>query len=670
MDNGVTSRHVVINAQLSHYEEHLAPEWAEHDPTIKMFLDSDCDRLPIEVALDPNNPNAVYDVQVAGLPKERPLHNLFAMGIKAYVRTTTHKGTPVSVDAGNDYVLIQDVLEAHRMNRPYVKRLQLRMPSVDGLLKGRVTVTIPPDGLDMGGADIGRPLTLASRFIGEGVDINAAARPLMAYINKTMQVRSSQMRERSQLHSRVRMPAYLGGPGMELTQGIPLPAAAFMLYEVPKSNDAFWVNAFAQVMARDGHIPSDWAGFNWATKTQVMKEVICYLPQYLPYKSDEADRNTRFATYVKSLKTGIEDFEGALEKWSGDCEDLAQAIMACRDALAQIDLSNLRHPALKEIQALARLYIAAMTLCTVTSAAVTGADDAARTLGAHMMVNMIPKFMFKEWVARADPVLAERLPFGTRTTVPSGSGINALQVGNSVIDLSQLKVLEAEGTGIYYSKPDIEAGQAVRRDLYAEPVFQKHADVPIFHEFGTHSPFYREGMTMLVPDFARMGANYIGFWYRNGADNARGVPYEDLENAMGNVQLVPHPEIPADVMDLMREDVKIRVPPNPLTLTDDAASVKRSMRHAEAERVCAAVESFGRRSSTGHDATPAEVFSTHELLTPEVADEMIATFRRKQGVYKVTYETEPRVDGLSAGIRLLMYDDVTQGRPMHVREYE
>jgi hypothetical protein len=644
MEDELTSRHVVINATITHYEEHLAPEWSEHEPYVKMFLDRDCERTPVHVDLDASSSKGVYQVRVSGLPKRRPVHNMFAMGIKGYVHTQTKLGVPVSSDAGQDYVLIKEVLDAHKERRDYVKEIELRMPSVDNLLKGRFTVTIPlRGGLEMNGATIDTPKTLASQFIGAGADVKNAARPMMEYIVQTMQVRAKLMGERSATHARVRIPAYLGGPGMELTRGAPLPAAGFMLYEIPKTNHAFWGNAFRAVMRRDGHVLSDWSHLPIGERAQVMKEMVCYLPQYLPYKGDSVDKNTRFAKYLKRLNIGIEDFEGALEKGAGDCEDLSEAIMMCRDALAGIQFDEHAHEGLREMQDLARNYKAGMVLSTVTSAAVGGADDTNTHIGAHMAVIMTPNAEMRKQIGRADPKLARRLPFDRRYM------------------RDDLPVLQAEGTGIYFSRKNSAIGQGARSDLYKEPCFAA-MKAPIFHEFGTRSPFYREAMTMLVPDFARHDSNYIGFWYRSGLDNMRGVKYEDLENKAVHAQLVAHPEIPADVMDQMREDVKIRVPPEPLVLTERAAH--ESLRHPEAERICETVASW--RRSPKNDVIPAAIYTRHDLLTSEDADAVIRTLNRKQGVYKVEYATEALMDSESPGIRFLIYDDVPVSRPMYL----
>ena len=139
----------------------------------------------------------------------------------------------------------------------------------------------------------------------------------------------------------------------------------------------------------------------------------------------------------------------------------------------------------------------------------------------------------------------------------------------------------------------------------------------------------------------------------------RGVKFEDLENDSAVAELVPHPEIPSKVMAQMREDVMIRVPPNPLTLNEPVPS-----HHEQAERICATVASWGRQPTS--NVVPAPIYSRHDLLTAESADRIIKTLHRKAGVYRVEYVTEPTVDGFHPGIRFLIYDDVAQSRPMYV----
>ena len=648
MSEELTHRHVVINAKVTHYRDKLAPEWSEHDPYVKMFLDRSCERTPTVVDLNTEDPSASYDVQITGLPLSRTVHNLFAVGIKGYVHTHTKLGVPVSSDAGQDFILLSDVLDAHKRGLDYEKEIELRMPSVDNLLKGAFTVTIPQGGLQMGGVTIDRPKTLASKFIAAGADVREAARPMMDYIVSTMQAKERLMGERSPTHARVRIPAYLGGPGMEMTRGAPLPAAAFMLFEVPKSSPYFWENAYRRVMARDNHVLSDWHGLEIEEKAQVMKETVCYLPQYFPYKGDTVDKNTRVSRFFKRLANiGCEDFESALEKFSGDCEDGSESIMGCLEALAQTKFNpDKTHPGLLEVQDLARNYKAGMVLSTVTSAAVGGADPSQSKPGAHMCVLMSPNAVVKKQIARVDARLADRLPF------------------DSQYMREDLPVLEAESTGIYYSRHNAQIGAHARADLYREPAFAA-MKTPIFHEFGTKSPFYREAMTVFYPDFARRGSNFIGFWFRHAKDRMRGVKFEDLENDSDVAELVPHPEIPEDVMAQMREDVMIRVPPNPLTLTE-----KVNPTHEQAELICATVASWNRTPTGGHEVIPAPIYSRHDLLDAQSAQRIIKTLHRKAGVYKVSYVTEPTVDGFNPGIRFLVYDDVAQSRPMYVYEAE
>jgi hypothetical protein len=470
---------------------------------------------------------------------------------------------------------------------------------------------------------------------------------MMQYIMKTIQTREKLMGERSATHARIRIPAYLGGPGLEMTRGMPLPAAAFMLYEVPKSNEQFWQTGFRMVMRRDGHALSDWHHLDIGEKAQVMKETICYVPQYLPYKGDTINKNTRFKSFMRKLVTGSEDMESAYEKGSGDCEDLTQAEGMGLEAFIGMQFDErTTHPALREMQEIARNYSAGMVLCSVTSAAVGGANDAEQHLGAHMMDLLIPNHTLKELVSRGDAKVADRLPFDHRYM------------------RTDLPVMEAEGTGIYFSRKNATVGAQVRQDLYKEPCFAS-MKTPIFHEFGTRSPFYREAMTMFVPDFARRGAGFVGFWFRDARDNMRGVKFEDLENQRPNAQLVPHPEIPADVMAQMQEDVKIRVPPEPLVITGDVTAIEH-MTHPEAQRIVDTVSSWNRSSADPRKDIPAAVYTRHNLLDAKSADGIIQTLRRKQGVYKVTYQTEPLMDGESPGLRFLIWDDVARSRPMYV----
>lgn len=625
-------KEVSLTLTFSHYKENLAPKWSEHDPSLRVFLDANFDRDPVEFKLNPKNHKAEYSIKISGVLKGDSLSNMAAIGLKSYVTSETSNGIPCRVSAGSDFIYLKDIKSRLDTHSTYETEIVLRMHSVKNFPKGKIRVTVTRGDMSIGKAIKFAPIeAMRQYYVGEKFDATLVSKKILAYINETMEAKNK-LKEKDSRTTRIRVPVYMGDPGLELTNGVPLPASAFVMYETPKSNSAFWKNTVKVVMAREGWQVEDWEHLKRSEQCEVFKATVCYVAQYLPYIGDSIDMNTRHARYNKILKRGCENFEGGLERGSGDCEDLEQAIMATVDALREASIGKDASLALKGVQDLSFQYISAMSLDSVTSAAVTGADDKTSALGAHMNLNLIPASYFKECLERNNPEVSKKLPWGK---IKLGDGKNLVKV--------------AEGTGMYYSEKHIKDNRLVTSYLYHEQCFSTFKK-PIFHEQGTHSPFYRKGLTLFVPEFARLGSNYVGFWYCD-AEGYRGASFEDLENRSDKVQIMPQPRIPDGVMVISKEAVKIRSPPIHLELT----SFSTNKTHRQAERIADAINSLDRHPK--HEYSPAVLYTTVNLLGESDADAVIDTLRRKHGVWKVKYILEDVCDALPVGIRFEIYAD-------------
>lgn len=97
---------------------------------------------------------------------------------------------------------------------------------------------------------------------------------------------------------------------------IPLPAAAYMRYEIPETNQAFWDNAFKTVMERDGLSVHDFDALSQDDKASMMIKTNVFLVQYLDYISDTVERNNRHSLYQARLKQGYENFGDPLVSYA------------------------------------------------------------------------------------------------------------------------------------------------------------------------------------------------------------------------------------------------------------------------------------------------------------------------------------------------------------------
>ena len=631
-----------IGIKFFHYKEHLAPMWSEHGPTLRVFLDRNFERDPVEFKLNPDNPSSVYHINISGEMKDDKLSNTAAIGFKGYVTSNTPTGIPCKVSAGKDFVYIKDIMEQLEFNNKFEKTIEMKLHSVHNFPKGKITMVITRASMNVGNEISFKPVAdIASSFIGGSYARNAASKMMMKYINQTIRAKDV-LKERTSKTDRIKVPAYMGDPGLEMTNGVPLPAFAFLLYETPKVTEAFLENSVEICAEREGLDLNDWDHFSRAEQCEMFKSVVCYPAQYLPYIGDTVDTNTRHARYNKALKHGCENFESGFERGAGDCEDDEEAIMMTVSALRSIKLGEKASKPLVAIQKMSRQYIAAMSLDSVTSAAVTGANDSSASIGAHMNLNLIPASYFKECLERNNPEVSKQLPW---EQFDLGDGKNLIKI--------------AEGTGMYYSKEHVEDARYVTNYIYPEGCFATFKK-PILHKQGTHSPFYRQGLTLFVGEFLEKGSNYSGFWYCD-KNEYRGANFEDLENRSDKVQFMPQPRIPDDVLAISKEAVKIRSPPFHLDLT------KRSTGkiHKYAERIASEINGLNRKPD--HIFPPAIMYTTANLLNENDANAVISTLRRKHGVWKVEYTLEDVCDALPVGIRFKIFADPTMDESFNIR---
>lgn len=189
-----------------------------------------------------------------------------------------------------------------------------------------------------------------------------------------------------------------------------MPAAAFGLFEVPETNDRYWLNAMNTVRRRNGVDASvRWKDMTVPQRATLMVGMQVLLTQYLDYIGDKTDRNSRFIgnDYNAALRQPSENFGNALVLLSGDCEDLALAIIASKCAFEDYET---RVPVLQQMQRMSKQYMAALSLDAVTAGQIRDASQEA-PIGAHMNIMYLPTYRVKQAMGVGEGQAHATLPF-------------------------------------------------------------------------------------------------------------------------------------------------------------------------------------------------------------------------------------------------------------------
>jgi len=168
------------------------------------------------------------------------------------------------------------------------------MPSASNMEKGKLRITTTR-----------RQVSIASRIRWAEVGSNASAlsperkqtpveSDMIDYINGIMRAEMA-MPNTFEDTSNVRIPIYYGDFGM-IKRDAPLPAAAYFMARVPKSNRLFWTNALDVVLAREGQVVHDVDRMTLQEQSKVMADINCLVIQAMDYIGDIVDRNKRTIT--------------------------------------------------------------------------------------------------------------------------------------------------------------------------------------------------------------------------------------------------------------------------------------------------------------------------------------------------------------------------------------
>ncbi len=628
-----------LDIQLKYASTNYSP--AEYNPYIKCYLDGRFHKK-----------NTTDVSLIDGSTKSVALSGTLRNGFK--ITTTTalcfasiawranESGSPCPMDTGVAHIEFGDIEREIKQNGRFDRIVPLKMYTVDQYQKAELHVVIHELGAE-----------LEPSLIGANGTTDYA--PVNSYINTVLQQEQQMEETFGSQTSNMRIPYDYSESGMQSTGGMPLPAVAFLMGEIPESNDHYWVNALGTVMSRDGLKIEDWNRLNIKGRARATIHTLCYEAQYLDYIGDTVDRNTvrksvptesnarygvgaRYTPYNPQLVTPCENFGGELN--AGDCEDLAFVNLSGTNSLIDHTFEkNCPHRSIMlEMQKIAEQYVDPLSLDVVRGAQVADQVD---NFGAHMNDNYIPVPKFKEWLSttREGRLLAKELNW------PEAHP-----------EADHLPFLVGEGTGMYecygLDHPQVELMQYVYTCGSLEG-FKK----PITRQPGKSGGFMHGSLVGMTDYFYRRGAKHpMSFWYgkvQPAGKISRGVKYEDMMNeaATNSVAIKVHPPVTPAIMAQIEELTLRRIPRDPLILSNLPKDARR--RHnSKLDFVCKSIARLHRSVGSHHKKVSVYV-RPHQLL-PGVAERIVGDFTAKERIWKVEYKLEEITDDMF-GYRMDVY---------------
>lgn len=610
-------------------ENDLSPN--ERFPVLDCFLDARWERDPVRVKLL-NQPQKV--VLTGKLDRNtRTLPISAGMGFASWAWRKNDDDNFCLVDTGVNQLYLGYISQKLKKNGEFSVDFPLIMNTVQQLKKGVLRVTFNANDFDVCNIPIEMNISASIASIGSRMN---------GYINETMQTEQA-MPETLPGTERMRIPFNYSESGMQSTGGEPLPAASYVLAEIPKDNTLFWENVHNMVMDRDG---STWEHLTLEGKARATVLTICYTAQYLDYIPDKVDRNMQKSKALKPLEP-CENFGNAGATWSGDCEDLAMLETQCRNALRRHTFPpGQKYDKFREMQRIVENYMNPMTLAAVNGMQVR---DQEAQLGAHMNNTFIPIEMFIGEMnkTREGREMLKTLPLPKDDEIIKG-----------------LPLMIGEGTGMYeplgfknprlsvmsyvYQAPSLSfAKKPIENERHPADDDEQHPD-----DVEKKKSFFEAMLTLITDYFSQRGApTPLSFWACTEQPNGtltRGAKYTDMINHPERVAFRPQQNIPIPVMGLVNEAIKMRVPPRPLVLTEMEAHKKNH----HLEKLCKAVADFKRKQGDPRDNAPVYI-RPHQLSDKRI-DRMISDFQRLRNVCKVDYKLERITDEIW-GYRMNVY---------------
>ncbi|MDB9801270.1 hypothetical protein OAB94_02715 [Flavobacteriaceae bacterium] len=587
---------IKFNISIKLIKDEFSPQ--ESAPQMRIFLDARFDRKSKITQMNANNINIDGEIsnRITQLPQTTSL--VFS----AFAVRKNDSGSNCLMDVGVNRIPIQSIVN----NKTKTYDLSLLMNTVDNYEKGVIRVTI--NSFEMKNIKI-----IDKTFLGDG---------LMRYINDTIET-EQKMQDTVPGTSNMRIPYDYSESGIMMSGGTPMPAVAYVMSETPSSNLRFWENNYITVMQREDMDPEDWVHLDDTQKARIMALMCCYVSQYLDYISDTIDKNTKRKQYIRALVVGCENFGDCLTTGSGDCEDLGTGILQCFNALLAFKFP--KKTILSEIQTLARQYIPLLSLDAVNGAQVS---DENAPKGAHMNDNLIPIHQFRAMM---------------RTT-PEGVLLDKRVSGLYPTNINEnLPFMIGEGTGkLEPLGCDNIVAQAMSYVYQTRSLsnFKK----PIPRKKGEQGTFLVASLTGMTDYFIKNGINIGSLWYttvQNNGTTTRGSYYSDMINDRKNVGILMHEKIPKKDMDVIKEAVMTRDPPQPLVLTK-----KHDYKHEKNIHLDYVVEYIAKlnRSPGENLQNRVPVYVRPHQINSSIAGNMAIEFGKLEKIWKVEYNLERVTD--------------------------
>jgi len=586
---------VWIDLSFTCVENNLSPE--EKDPQIHVFLDRRFKRRPIKTGLESKK------VRVTGLirPEIQTLPQTTSLVFSGFAWRHNTMGTKCLMDIGFAHIPISALVKGQTQFD-----LPLLMHTVQNYRKAILKVRVHA-------YDLAKLRIVPHKFIGSEI---------FPYIRDTIKA-SQEMPDTIPGTSNMRIPYDYSESGLELTNGSPLPARAYVMSETPEANIRYFENALETVMRRDDMHVEEFETLNLCGKARVMALVCCFVPQYLDYVSDTVDRNKINAKYLPQFVQSCENFGDGLTTWSGDCEDLGSAILQCYNALLSVKFPK-QYKQLREIQRIANQYIPILSLDVVNGAQVKDKDA---PKGAHMNDNLVPIAEFRKWVRQSregrniDRKISSVYPKKIESNLPflvgEGTGkLEPLGLENPLLPLM----------GYVYRCPSLR-------------VFKK----PITRQRGEAGSFLLGSLKGFTNYFTDRNPNitYGGLTYTTVTESAgttRGAYYEDMMNDRKDVGVMMDQPLSKASMEVINEAIMLRDPPSPLILTKEAGHEKNE----HLELVVKAVSEFGRQPGLENRHVP--LYARPHQISSSLARDMINDFSQLGRVWKFSYRLERMTD--------------------------
>ena len=599
-------KQVKFNISVKLIEDELSSH--ETNPELNIFLDARFKRTPITIGLNEQN------VEIYG-----KLHNdiyeipqTASIVISGFANRRNNFGAICKMDIGTNHIPIVLITN----NEQKVFELPLIMHTIDNYEKAKLQVTV--NSYDMAGIKI-----VNQKYIGNN---------MLGYINNIIKA-EEHMPDTIPGTSKMRIPYDYSESGLELTNGTPLPAIAYVMSETPISNTLYWKNVYNVIMKRDNLDKNEWKRLSKNGKARVTGLMICYLSQYLDYIGDTIDRNTKRKKFLQKNVIGCENFGDSLSTWSGDCEDLGTGILQCYNALVSHKFKS-KDKLLKEIQQIAKQYIPLLSLDAVNGAQVS---DKNAPKGAHMNDNLVPIHQFRAWMRtlRDGRVLDKKLRFLYPTNIDK-----------------ELPIMIGDGTGMLeplgIDNPNVDICGYIYQ-LKSLKGFKK----PIFRKRGEAGSFLVGSLTGMTDYFIKKGINIGSMWYTSLSSNntvTRGAYYNDMINDHMNIGIKMHESIPKNNMNIIREGTMFRDPPHKLVLTDEHNYNHEKNKHLD--HIVEKINSLNRKSGSSKRYVP--IYVRPHQIDENIAERIAYGLKNLNRVWKVSYELE-RITDIIHGYEMRIY---------------